>query len=266
MPTRLHIYAGLLTLVNLLLYGVVGIATLWDRQHPAAPVVFERAFTVQPGESDRAIADRVVQLLGLSLATPVHAFAIGHDRAGRLVLDFYHVNGRHKVTFRDGLLQVEQTRATLAGYLNTLHVTTGAFHSGDWRLQLWAWWNEFAMWCVALMALTGIWIWWQRRGTPGLARRTHRWTAMGALALLAVYEISAVQMAHRTWLPATVLNRIHRLRGLSFSPVLGLAILLLCATGIWLWWCLKRERTTGSALLALGAFLAAGLICWMRLG
>ena len=266
MLTRLHIFAGLLTLANLLLYAAVGLAELLPKPHAAAPVVWEQPFAVQPGESDRAVAERVVQLLGLSLATPVHDFAIGHDRSGRLVLDLYHANGRHKVTLRDGQLHVEQSRAGLAKYLNTLHVTTAAFRSGDGRMQLWAWWNEFAMWCVAVMALTGVWIWWRRRGTRGVVRRTHRWTAMAALTLLAIYQISAVQLAHRTWLPVTILNRIHRLRGLSFSPLLGVGIAILCASGVLLWWQLRRDRRSGAAMLALGSLLAGGLIIWMRLG
>jgi len=266
LPTRIHIFAGLLTLVNLLLYGVVGITALWERPRAAAPVIWEQPFAVQAGESDRAVAERAVRVLGLSLATPVHDFAIGHDRAGRLVLDFYHANGRHKVTVSGGQLHVEQTRVGLAKYLNTLHVTTAAFHSGDWRMQLWAWWNEFAMWGVAVMAVTGVWIWWKRRGASGVARRTHRWTAMGALAPIVVYEVSAVQMAHRTWLPVTVLNQIHRMRGVSFSPVLGAGILVLCATGLLLWWQLRRDRRVGAAMLAAGCLVGGGLMWWMRMG
>jgi uncharacterized iron-regulated membrane protein len=201
--TRIHTWTGLLTFLNLILYAVVGIAALFDARTPP-PVMWEQEFAVQAKQSDREVAERVVRLLGLSLATPVHDFAIGHDAERHLVLDFYHANGRHKVTVLDhpGRLRVSQTRATLWQYLSTLHVTTAAFQSGDWRMQLWAWWNEFAMWCLAVMAASGVWIWWGRRGTlrgPGSkTRRVHRYTALSALALVAVYEISAVQMARRS--------------------------------------------------------------------
>ena len=272
MILRLHTCTGLLAFVNLMLYAVAGIAALFDARTAPAPVAWEQAFTEQAGQSDRAVAERVVRLLGLSLATPVHDFAIGHDAQGHLVLDFYHANGRHQVTVLDhpGRLRVKQTRATLWKYLTTLHVTTAAFHSGDWRMQLWAWWNEFAMWSLAVMAASGVCLWWERRGTRGTLRRVHRYTALGALVLVAVYEISAVQMAHRTWLRAgpvlNALNRIHRTRGAGFSPLLGLALLVLGATGLCLWWRLQRERRVGAALLAFGIFLAGGLIWWMRMG
>jgi uncharacterized iron-regulated membrane protein len=285
---RIHAYAGLVTYVNLMLYAVVGIAALFDARTPrAAPpaLVWEQPFAVLPGESDRAVAERVVRLLGLSLATPVHDFAIGHDSERHLVLDLYHANGRHVATVlgRPGRLRVSETRASLARYLNTLHVTTAAFHSGDGRMCLWAWWNEFAMWCLGVMAVSGVWIWWRRRGTPlsadgsGTARRVHRYAALGALGPLVVYEISAIGMAHRAWMQAgaglgavsgTVigaLSRIHRMRGAGLAPLLGAALLVLGATGLWLWWKARRGRRVGAVLLSAGILFAGGLICWMRI-
>ena len=276
MILRIHTYAGLLVFLNLVLYAVVGIAASAGARNAPSPVVWEQPFEAPPHLSDRQVAEQVVRLLGLSLATPVHDFAIGHDGEGRLKLDFYHVNGRHEITLleRPGRLRVSHTRANFLRYLSTLHVTTAAFHSGDWRMQLWAWWNEFAMWCVAVMAASGAWIWWGKR-VPlpgrGLYRgmlRVHRYTALGALAAVAVYEISAVQMAHRTWIQAGPLirafNRIHRMRGIGLGPPLGASLLILGATGLWLWWKLRRDRLAGTALFGMGMLVAGGLIWWMR--
>ncbi|MEO8368680.1 MAG: hypothetical protein ABI806_05745 [Candidatus Solibacter sp.] len=262
---RIHLYAGLMTLVNLALYASVGIASLLEVR-VVAPVVWEQPFVVQAGESNRAVAERVVHLLGLSLATPVHDFAIKRDRAGVLVLDFYHANGRHKVTVLAGRLQVEETRASLSKYLSTLHVTTAAFKSGDWRMQAWAWWNEFAMWCVAAMMVSGVWLWWRRRGTGGSLRRVHRWVGLGSLAVVAIYEVSAIAMAHRTWFHADALNRIHRLKGSGLSAGLGAALLAMAATGLMMWWRMPRERRAGTAVVGLGAAVAGGLLVWMRMG
>jgi hypothetical protein len=272
---RIHTFTGLVAFINLMLYGAVGMAALFDAR-TATPVVWEREFAMTAGESDRAVAERVVRLLGLSLATPVHDFAIGHDAQRRLVLDFYHVNGRHRVTVLDhpGRLRVEQTRASLWQYLSTLHVTTAAFRSGDWRLQLWAWWNEFAMWCLVLMTASGGWMWWSRRDARrpraggGMLVAVHRYTALCAIVLLAIFGISAVRMAHRAWLKAGaalgLLERIHRLRGGGPSPILGVALLALSATGLVLWWKLPPLRRVGACLLAFGICVAGGLIWWMR--
>ena len=263
---RIHLYAGLLTLANLALYAVVGIAALLDARVTPAPAVWEQPFDIQAGETDRAVAERVVKVLGLSLATPVHNFAIKRDAAGVLLLDFYHANGRHNVTVLDGRLRVTHTRATLWKYLSTLHVTTSAFHSGDWRMQAWAWWNEFAMWSVAAMMISGVCVWWRRRGTRGATRRIHRWAGLGSLVLLAIYEVSAIAMAHRTWFHTDALNRIHRLRGSTLSSALGLALLVMGVTGLMMWWRMPRERRAGTVVLALGTLVAGGLIVWMRIG
>jgi len=268
---RIHTYTALLTLVNLVPYAIVGIAGLVDIRVAPAPVVWVQEFAVSAGQADREVADRVVRVLGLSLATPVHDFAIGHDAQRHLVLDFYHANGRHQITVLEqpGRLRIVRSRASLWKYLSTLHVTTAAFHSGDWRMQLWAWWNEAAMWCLGVMAISGVWIWRQRRGGRGALRRAHRYTALGALALVLVYQISAMQMAHRAWLQAgsvlTALNRIHRMRDSAIPALLGVALLVLGATGLCLWWRAPRDRVAGAVLMGLGIFVAGGLICWMRM-
>jgi hypothetical protein len=270
--SRIHTYAALLTFANLVLYGIVGIAALFETRGKPAAEVWEQSFATAANQTDRETAERVVSLLGLSLATPVHDFNIGHDGDHRLVLDFYHANGRHKVTVLEnpGRLHIERTRASVGRYLSTLHVTTAAFHSGDGRMQIWAWWNEFAMWCLLAMTVSGIWIWLARRPAKGTWRRVHRYGALSLLALLAIYEVSAVQMAHRSWVKAGVvfgwLDRVHRMHGVSFAPVLGVGLLALGASGMVLWWKLQRDRRAGALLLALGFTVAGGLAVWMRMG
>ncbi len=178
MILKIHTWAGLATFVNLIIYGIVGIAAAFEPppDAPAAPpLVREIPFAIPPNLTDRQVAERVVSTLGLSLATPVQNFAIQHDSAQRLVLDFRHANGRHRVTFPDDShLRVEITRAPLVRYLSSLHVTSAAFHGGDWRMRTWAWYNEVAMWCLILMTATGTWLWLSRRSR-------HRW-AMASLA------------------------------------------------------------------------------------
>jgi len=155
---KLHTYAGLLTFVNLAVYGIVGLSVFWLRQPDrAAPVVRDQNFTVQPNLTDRQVAEQICSQLHLSLATPVQQFAIQHDSANNLLLDFRHANGRDRVTVLEAehRIRIETSRNTLARYLYTLHETTGVFHSGDWRMQLWADYNEFAMWSLAAMIVSG---------------------------------------------------------------------------------------------------------------
>ena len=265
MIARIHTYAALATLINLLVYAIAGLAPLTT----SAPRVWEQSFTPQPGESDRAIAERVVRLLDIPLATPVHQFNIGHDAAGHLRLDFYHANGRHKAIVADGRLYVEATRAGFTKYLSTLHVTTAAFDSADRRMQLWSWYNEFAMWSLIVMLLTGAWMFATRRRQAGLARRIHWSTALPVIPLVALFALTAVLMAHRNWWTAGPLTRElfswHRSRGMPLAPLTGVLLLVMAATGLYLWLC-GRDRRIGAALLAIGTIVSGGLIFWMRGG
>jgi hypothetical protein len=155
---KLHTYAGLLTFVNLAVYGIVGLSIVWvrDRDRPA-PVVSYQDFAAQPNRTDRQVAEQICAQLHLSLATPVQQFAIQHDASNNLLLDFRHANGRDRVTVfeTERRIRIETSRNSLALYLYTLHETTGVFHSGDWRMQLWADYNEFAMWSLAAMIVSG---------------------------------------------------------------------------------------------------------------
>lgn len=282
MLAKIHTFAGLVTFVNLMVFGVAGLAAaLESRNSGAAPAVEYRAFTMQPGWTDRQAAERVIELLHLPLATPVQKAAIQRDAANRLVLDFYHANGRHKVTVLagEGRLRVEVSRASFWKYLGTLHVTTAAFRSGDARMQFWAWYNEFAMWCFLALMVSGTAIWLTTRPRRRQwIRGVHFCTAACCLPFLVLYGITAVRMAHRAWFrPAAgfmqTLDRMHSLPSawrrypwVALPGLVGLGLLAIGATGLFLWFEKRRERRTGGAILAFGIVLVGTLIVWMREG
>jgi hypothetical protein len=187
---KIHTYAGLLTFVNLAVYGIVGLSALYLLQpHDQPPVVSFQNFTVEPNLTDRQVAERVCAQLNLSLATPVNSFAIQHDAANNLFLDFRHANGRHQVTVleKEGRIRVEASRNSFWLYLYTLHETTAAFHSGDWRMQLWADYNEFAMWCLLLMIISGLALFLTARARSRLAQIS---LAAGCCAFAALYFLT----------------------------------------------------------------------------
>jgi hypothetical protein len=257
---RIHTLTALATLVNLLVYAVAGVAP----RKLGAPETSDRPFTRPSAESDYDTAERVVQMLHLPLATPVHNFNIGHDASGRLVLDFYHANGRDKVTVLDDRLHIESARAPFGKYIATLHVTTAAFHSGDTRLQVWAWYNEFAMWCLVVMLVTGAWLAIRRRWRPGTIRRIHWIAALAGVPVLAIFALSAVQLAHRTWWTTNrALSSLHR--GIVLPPVAALLLVTAAGSGVILWY-RGRERRLGAVILAVGTLVSGGLLVWMRGG
>jgi hypothetical protein len=184
---KLHTYAGLLTFINLAVYGIVGLSiTVLRKANDPPPIVYYQNFTVEANLTDHQVAERICKVLNLSLATPVNSFAIQRDPAKNLLLDLRHVNGRHQITVleKEGRIRVEATRKSLIYYLFTLHETTAAFHSGDWRMQLWADYNEFAMWSLLLMLATGFGIFLGSRARSRLAQVS---LAAGCLVFATLY-------------------------------------------------------------------------------
>ena len=281
MIARLHTYTGLLTFVNLMIFGVVGLtaALQWNTWQSGWDVHQER-LALTPGLSDRAIAERVCAVLGLSLATPIQSAVIQHDSQGRLLLDFWHANGRHRVTLprEGGDMRVEVRRANLWKYLDTLHTTTAAFRTGDWRMRLWSWYNEFAMWSLLAMLASGTWMWLRRypaRMTAAVAamrklRAIHLCCGMLCLPFVLFYTVSGVTIAHRKWFPSGPLARIHthlppHATALAIS-IFSAGLLVLGASGLLLWTQNNRERKPGIAALLLGSGIVGALVLSMRVG
>jgi hypothetical protein len=153
---RVHTYAGLLTFVNLAVYGVVGLSVTFLRKAgPLAPVVSYRNFSIEPNLTDRQVAERV--RTQFSLDTRTNNVGIEHDAANNLLLDFHDANGSRQVTVLEnqGQLRVETSHNSFGIYLDTLHGRTASFRASDWRMRLWADYNEFAMWCLLTMIASG---------------------------------------------------------------------------------------------------------------
>jgi hypothetical protein len=184
---KVHTYAGLLTFVNLAVNGVAGLSvTFLQQSGRAASVISYQNFSIEPNLTDRQVAERVRSQLSLSLETPVNSAAIQHDAANNLLLDFRHANGRQRVTVleQEGRLRIETTRNSFATYLYILHTRTAGFHSGDWRMQLWADYNEFAMWSLLAMIASGFTMFLAARARSRLAQISF---AVGACGFAALY-------------------------------------------------------------------------------
>jgi uncharacterized iron-regulated membrane protein len=193
MLKRIHTWLGLLTFINLTVYGIAGLSAALQTVSPekAEPdwIVTERAFVAPRNATDMQVADEVCKMLGLSLATPVQKPAIHRNDDGTLWFDFWHVNGRHKVTVleKQGRIRVEEYRGSLTNYLDAMHATTAAFTSNDWRMTLWAYYNELAMWALIGMILSGVYLWLSARPRHRLAQLS---LAAGSLVFIVLWAMT----------------------------------------------------------------------------
>ncbi len=264
---RIHTYAALLTIVNLMVYATTGAYGVLHGKRSAEPAIRYLEYHAAEGETARQTARRVVALLGLTLATPIQSAAIQHTTSGELLLDFYHANGRHRVTVlpERNQLRIEITRNSPARYADILHETTGVFRSGDWRMQFWAYENEFALWCFFAMLASALWMAMAR--FRSLAATRLRIVHLASSAIFFPFAVilgaSALQMAHRTWFaPIAWAARLHRSSAIV-AAACAVLIPVLAGSGIWLWYRTRPARAA-VAVLATGA-LTLSLIVWMRM-
>ncbi|MEZ5403767.1 MAG: PepSY domain-containing protein [Bryobacteraceae bacterium] len=162
---RLHMYAGLLSLTILFIFGIVGLTGLMlpvpsERKQPEF-VGREEAFAVPPNMSDRELAQAAWEKLAPPVTGPPPPFSIRRDANRNLVFQVFGPNGPTRVTVleNDGKLRVETRRNLWWQYFNVLHETHIRSTVPDLIVRLWTWYNEFSIWTLMFLSLSGIWLW-----------------------------------------------------------------------------------------------------------
>jgi hypothetical protein len=159
---KLHIYAGLLVFVHLLVYGIVGISvTVEPESRQRAPAVRYQDFTPPANLSDLQMAEQVRQFLHLSLAGPVGNYSIKHDGDNNLVVNLWTLNGPFLITVleKEKRLRVEDYHNRIWDAINGMHATTSATQASDLRVRLWGWYNELGIWMLLGLPVSGVYLW-----------------------------------------------------------------------------------------------------------
>jgi hypothetical protein len=184
---KLHIYAGLLNITALMVFGIAGLVVTADAPdifHAGSkPVADLQAFSIPGTASDKEAGRLIQQALHPADAGPP---VIHRDAEHHLVTDFYSVNGliRATVLEQTNQLRVETFRNSIWRFLDNAHATTISEQAAGNAIRLWAWYIEFSIWSLLFMASSGVWL--------GLsARWRFRWTqislAAGCVAFVAFY-------------------------------------------------------------------------------
>lgn len=170
-------YLGLLCWSILFVYGIAGLTATVVHSGPPGPefessAVRTETFVAPPNETDRQVAGAVWQTLKIPLTGPPPSYAIGRDRQNDLVVSFWTANGPTDVTVleQQHQLRIVTQRTNVWAYFNNLHSTTLHDRPYDWRIRWWAYYNEFAVWALLVMALTGVYLWLASRPRHVLAQ------------------------------------------------------------------------------------------------
>jgi uncharacterized iron-regulated membrane protein len=160
---KLHIYAGLLTFAQLVVYGIAGLAaTVEERPRPKiVQSSRELAYTVPASKTDKEVADDIYRTLALPLTRPMPLFAITRDARNDLRLDFYNINGIHRVTVleREHRLRIDEVHNGPATFVNDLHTVTLNDDEAPRLVRVWGYYNAFAMWCLLGFCVSGVHLW-----------------------------------------------------------------------------------------------------------
>jgi hypothetical protein len=160
---KLHIYAGLLSFAQILIYGIAGLAaTVEERPRPKTiQSSREVPYTAPASKTDKEVADDIYRTLALPLTRPMPLFALKRDERNDLQLDFYNINGIHRVTVleREGKLRIDDVHNGPATFFNDLHTVTLNDDEAPTLVRVWGYYNAFAMWCLLGFCVSGVYLW-----------------------------------------------------------------------------------------------------------
>jgi hypothetical protein len=186
---KIHMYLGLLNFVAITVFGVAGLTATMQPGPGRPPAVADsrdQPFRVRADATDKQVADDVFEALNIPLSNPLPTQAIRRNDQNQLVLNFYTINGPYRVTVleKEARLRVERMLNSTPRFLSNAHSVTQAGNSRYLRVRLWGWYNEFAIWSLLGMSISGVYLWLASR--PG-----YRWAqvsfAAGTVVFIALY-------------------------------------------------------------------------------
>jgi PepSY-associated transmembrane protein len=166
---KIHIYAGLLTFSQLMIYGLAGLSAAVQPglERPKVPrAIRQLPFTPPVSATDKQVAAAVYTALGLPLARPIPDWFLQRTPDNDLLLDFYNINGiwRVAVLEREQRLRIEQIHNSAWLFLSDVHAATIGDSEAPGIVRLWAVYNELAMWCLLAFCASGLYLWLSVRG------------------------------------------------------------------------------------------------------
>jgi hypothetical protein len=158
---KVHIYAGLLTFAQLIVYGIAGLAATVQPslERPKAPrSIRYLPFALPPSTTDKQVADLVYRTVQPALARPIPGWFLRRTPDRHLLLDFYNINGivRVVVLEDEGKVRIEDIRNSAGLFLEDIHAATPGDGEPPGLVRAWAVWNEVAMWSLLGFCVSGV--------------------------------------------------------------------------------------------------------------
>ncbi|MBI1353522.1 MAG: hypothetical protein GC160_04190 [Acidobacteria bacterium] len=161
---KIHMYAGLLTFMAFVIWGVTGVHAVFlpkpgEFTPPPVSSVREVPFQADGSLDDKQLAAAISDVIQVPLAGG--RYNIHRDKDLNLAFNIFTINGGREVTFLEeqGIVRVDHRANSFLSYLSSMHTA----HSGRMRLTLastaWGYYNEMSIWAFVFMTLSGIYMW-----------------------------------------------------------------------------------------------------------
>jgi len=168
---KIHMYAGLLSFMAFVVWGVTGIEAVFlprPGEWQPAPVSSQKEFQFEGGGNldDKKLAKAIYEAANLAMRGGY--YGIHRDGAGHLAFIAYTANGQRDLTYFDEQrrVRIEFRDADLSGFLSAMHASHSRRGPPDLPVRLWGYYNEFSTWAFLFMVLSGIYMWVATR--PGI--------------------------------------------------------------------------------------------------
>ena len=174
---KLHIYAGLLTFSQLVIYGIAGLPPRFNRRSSVQKLVSTIRYVPSRPPVRHRPAGRGRSLRTLHLPTrPMPGWFLRRTPENDLLLDFYNINGIWRVVVleREHRLRIQQIDNRFSLFLGDVHAITTGDDAAPRVIRVWAIYNELAMWCLLAFSGSGVYLW--------LSAQPRAWWAWGLLA------------------------------------------------------------------------------------
>ena len=181
---KIHMYAGLLTFMAFVAWGVTGVHAVFlpkpgEFTPPPISSVREVPYQAAGDLDDRELAKAIFETIDIPLAGG--RYNIHRDDDLNLAFNVFTINGGREVTFleEEGIVRVDHRRNTIWGYISSMHTAHSRRHVLTPAAIAWGYFNELSTWAFLFMSLSGVYMWVATR--PGI-----RWAqlSLGGMVVL----------------------------------------------------------------------------------
>ena len=177
---KLHMYAGLLSFVALVIWGITGLHAVFlpsPGNYAPPEISSTREIPITPPADAGEMSDRdLANAINDQVEMPLRGghYNIHRDDQGNLVFFIFTWNGRRDITYHEDrkVAEIAWRKNGVTSFLGSMHTAHSRRHPNVTPAQAWAYYNELSTWAFFFMTISGVYLWAITRPNLNWARWT----------------------------------------------------------------------------------------------